>query len=450
MKHFFLDNPYFKVLYTYFIVILIGAVFLKLDISSYNLSYIDALFTSVSAVCVTGLSVIDIGKELTFFGQLVLLTLIQLGGLGIIVISSLIFVTVRKKISLVDQSAIEESLTVDKKINIKKIVFFVVKTSFIIELIGAVLLFFVFIKSYPVSASIYYAVFHSISAFCNAGFGIFPDSFEFYRGNVLLNLTLIFLIFFGGIGHFFMLELSKNFKKNKLNFKKYIFSLNTKISFKVSIALIFIGAISIFLFEYNNSSFNLSFSDKILSSFFQSVSSRTAGFSTISFAKVSSASLMIIMFLMLIGASSASCGGGIKTTTFYILIKYFVANIKNRQAVFMGNRTVPRYSIRKAIIIYISYIVVLFFSALLLCYFEQKASLSLGFNLKDLVFETFSALGTVGLSTGVTPYLSILGKLTLCLTMFLGRSGILTLVSFFAFSMKEERFQYPEEDIFVG
>lgn len=431
-------------------VIFIGAIILNFSIASDKLNFIDAFFVSTSAVCVTGLSVIELSSDLTFFGQIVLLSLIQIGGLGIIIISSLIFVTIRKNISLMDQSAVEENLTVEKKVNIKKIVFFVVKTTLIIELTGAVFLFFAFIKEKSIHESIYYAVFHSISAFCNAGFSLFTNSFEAYKGNTYINTVLIFLIFLGGIGHFFILEISRNLKKNKFNFKKYVFSLNTKISFKVSVFLIFLGAVLLFVFEYHNLSIDLSFGERILTALFQSVSARTAGFSSIDFSKISSASLMIIMFLMLVGASSASCGGGIKTTTFYVLVKYFVANIKNRQAVFMGNRTVPRYAIRKAIIIYISYVVVLFTSALALCYFEQDASLSNGFNLRDLVFETFSALGTVGLSTGVTTQLSQLGKLTLCLTMFLGRSGILTLVSFIAFSMKEERFQYPEEDILVG
>lgn len=443
-------NPYFRIIYSYLIIIFVGAIILNLPVSSYNLNFINSIFMATSAVCVTGLSVIDIGRELSFFGQIVLLALIQIGGLGIIIISSLIFIAVRKNMSLMDQSVIEESLNVDKKINIKKVIVFVVIITFIIELIGAVLLFFSFSNDYSIIESIYYAIFHSISAFCNAGFSLFTNSFENKTTNVFLNLTLVALIFLGGIGHFVFLEIYRNFKQSKFSFKKYLFSLNTRIAFKVSVFLIILGTVLIFIFERSNNQYTYGFFESLLASLFQSVSARTAGFSTINFSKISSASLIFICFLMMVGASPASCGGGIKTTTFYVLIKYFVANLKNRSTVFMGYRTVPRFAIKKAIIIYITYIFFLFNICLVLCFLEQDNVLSTNFNVKDLVFETFSALGTVGFSTGLTSYLSNPSKLVLSFAMFFGRTGIITLVSFFAFTFKEERFQYPEEDIFIG
>lgn len=444
-------NPYLYILLAYVLAIFTGALLLMLPISTtVDISFIDAIYTATSAICVTGLTVLDTGTVYTVFGQLVIVSWIQIGGIGITVFSSFIMLTTRKEFSFLSQSVVEESLTMDRQIKVKKLVLYVAGITFLVELIGAVLLAFFFSNTYSTGQSIYYAVFTSISAFCNAGFSLFSNNFESFPTNVGINVTLMLLIFVGGIGYFCIIEVLKNLKNNKASFRDYRFSVHTKSAFYISLLLILFGAITFFAFEHDKLLEAYSVGDGILISLFQSVTSRTAGFNTFSFAHVNQATLLVFGALMFIGASPASCGGGVKTTTFGVLIKSFTASLKNREHVFMYGRSVPKPIVKKAILLIILAAVWVFIATMLISIFERYALVSGAVRLEDLVFEVISAFGTVGLSTGVSAKMSEASKIIIIATMYFGRTGLLTLVSFFAFSIKEERFNYPEEDVFVG
>ena len=327
---------------------------------------------------------------------------------------------------------------------------YVVLITFFVELIGATFLSFYFAKYYRTAEAIYKGVFTAISAFCNAGFALSSNNMETYSTHVGINLTLMLLIFIGGIGYFCIIEMLKNIKEKKISFKKYHFSIHTKSAFLVSCGLILFGAISFFIFEHDKLLASYTFMESTLISFFQSVTARTAGFNSISFASVNQATLLLFGALMFIGASSASCGGGVKTTTFWVLIKSFTASIKNREHVFMFKRSIPKPVVKKAVLLSILAVVWIFIASILISLFERHALASGQLRLDQLVFEIISAFGTVGLSTGISDKISEASKIVIISTMYFGRTGLLTIVSFFAFSIKEERFNYPEEDIFVG
>lgn len=451
IKKSFYSNPYIYIFSSYLLAIIIGAILLSLPISSYEgLSLVDAFYTATSAICVTGLTVVDVGKDLTLFGQSVVLFYIQLGGLGIIIVSSMLLLVIRREFSFLNQFVVEESMTMDRKIKTKKIILYVVLTSLVIELIGASILFFLFKNQFGPLEAIYRSVFLSISAFCNAGFYLNNISLANYATSFGVNVVVMALIFIGGIGYFCIIEFLRNIRSKKLSFNEYKFSIHTKLAFFTSVFLIVIGAVLFFIAENKFLSENFSFSHSVLVSFFQSVTARTAGFSTIDFSNLSYVTLLIFVILMFIGASPASAGGGIKTTTFVLLIKYCVSNVKNRDYVFMLNRTIPRAIVRKALSLFILASIWLFGATMLLSYFEA-ASLNAGeFRLIDVFFESVSALGTVGLSTGITSKLTYLSKIVIMFTMYFGKTGFLTLVSMFAFSTKRDRFLYPEGDLFVG
>jgi trk system potassium uptake protein len=447
----FYSNPYIYIFSSYLIAVIVGALLLSLPISSYNgLSIVDAFYTATSAICVTGLTVIDIGKDLTVFGQSVVLFYVQLGGLGIIIASSMLLLVIRREFSFLNQFVVEESMTMDRQIKTKKIILYVVLTSLVIELIGASVLFLFFKNQFVLSEAIYRSVFLSISSFCNAGFFLDNTSLANYATSAGVNFVVMALIFIGGIGYFCIIEAIRNIKNKKLNFSSYKFSIHTKIAFFSSVILVLLGAILFFIAENKFLTENFSFSNAVMVSFFQSVTARTAGFSTIDFSSLNYLTLLIFVVLMFIGASPASAGGGIKTTTFVLLIKYCVSNIKNRDYVFLLNRTIPRAIVRKALSLFILASVWLFVVTMLLSYFESSSLDQEKFRLIDVFFESVSALGTVGLSTGITSELTYLSKIVIMFTMYFGKTGFLTLVSMFAFSAKRDRFLYPEGDLFVG
>jgi len=425
------------------LVIFIGAVLLMLPFSTtYGfISPEDALFTATSAVTVTGLIVVDTATYFTPFGQLIILVLIQIGGLGFMTFSTFGILVMGKSFTLKDKNIIENEFTAGSYKNIKQLAIAIIILTFSIELIGALILYSQFTSLHGIQR-VFASVFHSISAFCNAGFSIFSNSFENYTGHWGINMTLMILIIMGGIGFLVMNEIILFLRRKIKRFSK--FSLHTKLVLISSGILILVGFLLIFIEELVNKSNPLSFHDKILSALFHSVSARTAGFNTISMGSFSYASVFVLIVLMFIGASPGSTGGGIKTTTGSIIIAYFRSRLRGQERIDIFYRNLPARTLEKAFFIFIIYLVLTSFFFILLLTFEPHPSMG------ELLFEIVSAFGTVGLSLGITSQLSLLSKLTVITTMFIGRVGPLTLL--IALSKKESRAQlkYPEENIMIG
>ena len=397
----------FIIIAAFLSAIMIGTFLLRLPAAtvSGSIALEDAFFTSASAITVTGLIVKDTATDFTFFGQLVILLLLQFGGLGFMTFSTLVILLFGKSISLQDSSIIENDFTGGRHKNIKDLIKKIFLMTFSFELLGAAALYFQFPHLAP-GERVFSAVFHSISAFCNAGFSIFSNNFEDYIANPGFNFIIILLIILGGMG-FLVLDEIFMFCRRKIN--------NT-----------------------------LSFGTNVLSALFQSVTARTAGFNTINLNYLSFASIFIIIALMVIGASPGSTGGGIKTTSVSILFAYFRSRLRGREKVEVFYRSVPTATIEKAFIVIILAFLLISFSFLLLLTFDSHLQMG------KLLFETVSAFGTVGLSMGITAQLSLPSKIVIAATMFIGRIGILTLLM--ALSRRESKavYDYPEANIMIG
>ncbi len=427
--------------------ILIGALLLWLPISSNGnpISFVDALFTSTSAVCVTGLIVVDTGTKFTHFGQMVILTLIQLGGLGIMTFSVFFMILLGKRISFKGRAAIHDSFSHSPFKNFSGMLKAIFALTFGIEALGALGLTLFFLKDFPLKRALYLAVFHSVSAFCNAGFSLFPDSLIRYQNNIGVNIIFMALIVLGGIGFLVLIDLPALFDRHRH------LSLHSKIVLATTGALILGGALFIFLSEYGNQLTALPWRGKILASFFQSVTPRTAGFNTLNYAKLTHATLFFTVFLMFVGASPGSCGGGIKTSTFTILILMIWRRIHGHRKVSLLKRTLPQGVTDRVIIItFLAFVTV--FVATLLILMVESWGVPYGmarWHLINVLFEVVSAFGTVGLSTGITAFLSSASKVILVCVMYLGRVGPAT-VAFSLRPQEEEHFQYAEESAMIG
>ena len=438
-------SPYSMILLSFFFIILIGGTILSLPISTTNgqgTSWIDGVFTATSAVCVTGLVVNDVSKEYNLFGKTIIMIWIQLGGLGIMTFSSLFILIVTKKISYHTKKVVQEALNYTTLLDIQKYIKKAVITVFIIEAIGAFILFFEFIKIYPFKRAVFYAMFHSVSAFCNAGFALFTLNLEDFKGSGIINFTIPLLIFLGGIGFASLLNIFDSIKsrKNKLY-------LTTKIALVISFFLIIIGMILTLVLERNNPGTlaTLSLKDKLLASLFQSVSTRTAGFNTIAMGALTAPTLFTYIMLMFIGASPGSTGGGIKTTTFGIIILGAWATLTNRQDIEIGKRRIGWDIFNKAIAITLIALLYVTFVIFALSVIEKDK------DFLALAFETVSAFGTVGLSVGITSSLTDLSKWLIIVTMFIGRVGPLTVaIVLSAVGVKRGIYKYPTENILVG
>ncbi len=434
----------------FLVIILIGSVLLFQDFAATkdSLSYVDALFMSASATCVTGLIVVDTGTALSFPGQLIILALIQIGGLGVMTFSTFLLFFIRGKFGIGSREIIQETLTYFDNIEIASLLKTVFMFTFITEFIGAVLLTIRFSFDMPFADAVYVSIFHSISAFCNAGFSTFSDSLVQYQNDIYVNFVFMFLIISGGIGFIVAFEIRKQLK-TKINWKH--FSLHSKVVILFTPTLIIIGFLFIFALEYNHGMKDLSLQAKILSSLFQSITARTAGFNTIDFTQISISSLVIISMLMFIGASSASCGGGIKITTFVVILAYLKSKINFSKNVNILDSTLPNKIVVKSILIFSFSLFVIILFSLLLAIVELKGG-SLyeeGSIYVQLVFETVSAFGTVGLSTGITPSLSILGKLLVTILMFIGRLGPITIALIIG-TKEVVDIKYAQDNIIVG
>ena len=423
-------GPYGLITIGFLLSILIGGILLYLPISQKagaDVSLVDAFFITISAICVTGLSTIDVANSFNLFGYTIIALLIQIGGLGIVCAGLSIILLAGQKIGIKERILIKDSLNLNSLKGIVKLVKSIFRITFIIEFIGALFSFCSFTKYYKFKDAIVISIFHSISAFNNAGFDLIGNFRNLvpFENDILLNLTTSGLIILGGLGFIVINEIIE-----KKDFKKI--SLHTKIVIKMSIALLIIGTLIIYV----------SSDISLLASFFTSVSSRTAGFNTVPIDSFNKVSLLFIMILMFIGASPSSTGGGIKTSTFYSLIKGTYSICSNKRC-HSFKREISHETILKSFIVLFVGMIVVTSCLLCLCIFEPNI------DLLDLLFESISAFATVGLSTGITPELSTISKIVIMITMFIGRVGGLTLLSLW--TKKGKKYvSYPTEDILIG
>ena len=438
-------SPYMTILLSFMVVTILGGILLSLPISmryGKSVKLIDGFFIATSAICVTGLSSIDIGSVYNIFGQMVILVLIQLGGLGVITFTSVIIIMISKKIGYYTKKIVQEDINIDTTFKIEEYVKKVILSVIVIEFIGTFILFFEFIKKFGFLKAVYYSFFHSVSAFCNAGFSLFSDNLYGFKNSFIINMTIPLLIFLGGIGFSTILNCY-----NVLRKKEKRLTSTTKLSIKISIFLVIIGMVAMFILEYSNKSTigNLSFGQKLEASFFQSVTTRTAGFNTISILGLKRSTSLLFVILMFIGASPGSTGGGIKTTTIGLIILGTLATLKNKDTIEYDKRSVSWRIYSKAITVLFISLIYTTICVFLLILFERNK------NLLDLVFEVFSAFGTVGLSRNLTPSLADISKFILIVTMFVGRVGPLTIALALSKSnLKKGRYTYPQENILIG
>lgn len=423
------------------LLIFIGTMLLSLPAASKNgesLKLIDAFFTATSAVCVTGLTIADTGSYFSLFGQIVIISLIQIGGLGIMTASTLIALLLGKKIQLKERLLIQESFNHYTSSGIIRLVLYVIKLTFVIEFIGGILLT-IFLWSDYGSYAIYLGFWHAISSFCNAGFDIFAhgNSYINYATHLGINLTLTILIITGGLGFFVINDIFR--KKNWRNL-----DVQSKLILTVTGSLLIGGTIIVFLLEHSNLKTlgSLPFGDQILASFIQTVS-RTAGIATVDISYFYSSTFLIIIFLMFIGASPGSTGGGIKTSTFGIIISSVIALIKGKRDVEVYYRKIPNEIVARSFMVFFVSVTLVLFVTFLLTILENQPFLF-------LLFEAVSAFSTAGLSTSVSPELSDMGKFIIILTMFVGRVGMLTFVMSFTLRRNKGFYHYPDGKFRIG
>lgn len=425
------------------VLVLFGALLLTLPQATQDglgLPFLNAAFTATSAVCVTGLVVVDTATTFTLFGQGVILFLIQVGGLGFMTFATLWAMILKKKITLKERLVLQEALNQVSVEGIVRLAKSVLKISFVIEGIGALILTLRWYPDYGWGEALYFGVFHSISAFNNAGFDLMGNfsSLTAFVGDPTINITIMLLIICGGLGFIVLSDLLENRKK---------FRLHTKLVLQVSGVLIILGAAFILIMEFRNPETlgPLPIGTKVLAAFFQSVSPRTAGFNTINLAGMYDTTLLSMIVLMFIGASPGSTGGGIKTTTFISIVLAVLSTYRSGSHVELEGRTLPKDVIQKAWAITSSAVFLIFIILSVLSFTENS-------DLLTVLFEVTSAFGTVGLSLGLTPTLSTVGKMAIILTMFIGRVGPLTLA--FVLSQKKNKqaahVKYPDERILIG
>jgi trk system potassium uptake protein TrkH len=414
-----------------------------------HLRFVDALFTAVSASCVTGLVVVDTGSALSTFGQLIILVLIQVGGLGIMTMSTLFLLLGGRRPSLVGRIVIQDTFTGGREQSARDIIRDVVVFTVVIEGIGATLIFLRFLPGQTIGEALFFSVFHAISAFCNAGFSLFSASFIAYRDDLMLNLVICFLIVSGGIGFLVLSELKRNFPFNRRSWSRL--SLHSKLVLSTTVILLIFSSLLIVFMEWHNTLGSLSLPGRFLAGFFQAVSARTAGFNTLPIGKMANETLFVLILLMFIGASPGSCGGGIKTSTFASLIVLGISRLGGHEHPQLFHRTISLASIAKAVSVVMVSMAVIGVATLVIMMTELGETphpMSRG-KFLELMFEVVSAFGTVGLSTGVTEGLSEAGKLILSFVMFTGRLGPLVVV--LAVSRRDApHYYYAEEEIMSG
>lgn len=435
-------NPPLIVCLSFFALILFGAILLDLPIASANgerIGFLNAFFTSTSASCVTGLIVANTATQWTAFGKVIIIILIQIGGLGTMVFLSLIAMALNKRIGISERRIIKEQTNADTSKGIIRLVIYIIKFSLAVELIGAILLATKFIPDFGLERGILFSLFHSISAFCNAGFDIIGNSLTNYVNDFTVNMTISLLIIFGGLGFTVFIDIYR-----KRRFKNL--SLHSKVVISFTAILLLVGTLAFFLIEHNSAAMEgLSLKGKVLSSFFMSVTARTAGFNTIDIGKMQEGSVIVTIMLMFIGASPASTGGGIKTTTFGVLLSSTISVLRGNKEIEIFHKKIPYNTLIKSLCIFTLGSFLVIFSSLWITIIEQGKFLYL-----DILYEIVSAFGTVGVSRGITANLSSLSKIILIILMYLGRVGAATLGVSILDTHRKKHTRYSEGKIIVG
>jgi trk system potassium uptake protein TrkH len=470
-------NPTRMLIASFLILIITGSGLLMLPRSSsgQRAGFVDALFTATSATCVTGLIVRDTGRDFSLMGQIIILVLIQLGGLGIVVFGVVFALLLGQALSLRGSVAMQDLLSARTLSQIGNMIFFIFAGTIIIEAVGAFSLFRMWDDVPGWAGNIqqqwFHSIFHSISAFCNAGFGLFSDSLVSYNGCWQVYVVICPLIILGGLGFSVLYNLANIFADRIKRFFRKLFhrqslqaleaprrmQLQTRIVLSISALLIIVGMLAILLFERyagrgeSSPPFLLSQESRgvgLLGALFQSITARTAGFNTVDIKALSPSSKFVLILLMFIGGSPGSTAGGIKTATFVIIIMSVIASLRKRETVEIFGRSIRLIVVGRAVTITVLFMAVLFFTAFALSITESNNSS--GFTMLDIMFEAASALGTVGLTTGITPSLTGAGKLIIITVMLIGRLGPLTLLAAVTFNQKPAKYSYPEEAVIVG
>ncbi len=473
-------SPTQTLIVSFLILIASGAGLLMLPkasaVGKESLNFIDALFTATSATCVTGLIVKDTGQDFSFMGQVVILSLIQLGGLGIVVFGAVFALLLGQALSLRESVAMQDLLSARTVSRISNMIVFIFLGTILIEAIGTASLFGMWDKIPGRVANVqqqwFYSIFHSISAFCNAGFSLFSNSFVSYNRHWQVYTVVCPLIVLGGLGFGVLYDLVnittdrvKRFFKKRFS-KRCLFAtetpkrmrLQTKIVLSVSASLIILGMLAILLFERYAIGGSSGESCGVLGALFQSITARTAGFNTIPIKDLCASSKFILILLMFIGGSPGSTAGGIKTVTLAVVVLTVIATLRKRNEIEMFKRSVRMVVVGRAITVTLLFVAVLFGATLALSITENaniadSANMSDSashFTILDIMFEAASALGTVGLTTGYTPHLTTIGKLIIIAIMLIGRLGPLTLLAALTFNLKPVQYNYPDEAVIVG
>ncbi|WP_443863488.1 TrkH family potassium uptake protein [Fusobacterium ulcerans] len=436
-------SPSRKLILGFLLAILLGTFILMMPFSlreGEKLNFLSSLFTIVSAVCVTGLTVVDVSKIFSPAGDLVIIFFIQLGGLGVMTFSSILFLVMGKRMTFYERELLKEERNADSSGEISSFIKKLLLTVFIIESIGAIILTWEFSKEMPLNKAVFYGIFHSISAFCNAGFALFSNNLEAYKANPVINLTIGYLITLGGIGFAVITSVIMVIRRGIDRF-----NLTSKVAIIMSVILTFGGMILFFVLEYSNPATlgDLNFVQKVLASYFQSVTLRTAGFNTIPLGELRNSTIFMCCILMFIGASPGSTGGGIKTTTFGVILFYVIGIVKKKENVEIFNRRLDWEIMNRALAILVLAITYVIIVIMLMLIAEN-------FSPEEIMFEVISAFGTVGLTLGITPDLTTFSKLLLIVTMFIGRLGPMTFALAIGETKKKALSKYPKENILVG
>lgn len=450
-------NPAQLFIASFFAIVIIGAILLILPKATYSgISFVDALFTSTSAVCVTGLIVVDTGSYFTLFGQSIILFLIQAGGIGIMTFTSYFSYFFRGSSSYENQLLLKDLTNAEKMGDVFDTLKKIILLTFLIEAAGAGLIFFSLDAGLITSVSerIFFSVFHAVSAFCNAGFSTLPNSLyePGFQFNYPLHLVIAILFIIGGIGFPIAFNFFKYIRyifihrllRRELYYVPWIININSRLVLTTTVILLLSGTLLFYLFEYDNTLAEHRGIGKIVTAFFGAATPRTAGFNSVDTSALKLSTLMVVFLLMWIGASPGSTGGGIKTTTFAIGTLNFLSIARGKDRLEVFRREVSEISVRRAFAIISLSLIVIGLSAFFIAIFDPEQ------HLLSIAFESFSAYSTVGLSLGITADLSVESKTVVILTMFIGRVGMLTILAAFLRKMKHFKYRYPSEDILIN
>lgn len=429
----------------FLLIILLGAFLLMLPISSRSGQWTDpltALFTATSASCVTGLVVVDTYTHWSIFGQICILIMIEIGGLGVITMGTLVAMVFKRNITLKSRNLIQESVNSLKIGGVVRLVRMVIKGTLLLEGLGALFMMVYFIPELGLLRGIYYSIFHSVSAFCNAGFDLmgYQEEYISFVNQVdvpWLNIPLMLLIVIGGIG-FLVWE---DILEKKWHFKRYSF--HTKLVMTTTLLLIFGGAILFYLFEGQRLFADLSPAGKVYASLFSAITPRTAGFNTVDLAALSENSWLLTLILMFIGGSPGSTAGGIKTTTVAVVLIFMLSNLKQKRGANVFGRCISDETVKKALTVFMLNLTLAITAAMLICGFQDLS-------MRDVFFEVFSAGATVGMSTGITRQLCVASRWVIILLMYSGRVGSMTFALIFSEGRPEPKIRLPEVDVPIG